>query len=154
MKVNNKKWGFTLIELLIAMVILGILTTIAASSYSNTRIKARDVKRKHDLEQVQKALEMYFNDTEHYPVSPLVEFAFGGQWIKNQGTPMETIYMSKVPGSNAEYCYESDGTGSYYRLFAILENERDPSIAETGCDAGCSCGGNTFNYKTTSSNVL
>jgi len=52
------------------------------------------------------------------------------------------------------YCYEVATDGSWYRLYAKLENNQDRGIAKSGCSAGCTCDGdNTYNYKVTSSNA-
>ncbi len=54
--------GFTLIELLVVIAIIGLLSSIVLVAMNSTRIKARDVRRKADLAQVVKAMELYYND--------------------------------------------------------------------------------------------
>ncbi|MGB9706948.1 MAG: type IV pilin protein, partial [Microgenomates group bacterium] len=61
------KFGFTLIELLVAVAILGILATVGLGSFQSSQMKGRDARRKSDLSQIQKALEMYYNDKGAYP---------------------------------------------------------------------------------------
>lgn len=61
-----KRRGFTLIELLVVIAIIGILATIIIISYSNAQAKARDNKRKVDLESISSALEMKYADTHRY----------------------------------------------------------------------------------------
>ncbi|MDD5071625.1 MAG: type II secretion system protein [Patescibacteria group bacterium] len=59
--------GFTLIELLVIISIIGLLSSAAVFALNNARIKARDAKRAADLKQVQKALELYFDNHNAYP---------------------------------------------------------------------------------------
>ncbi len=134
--------GFTLIELLVVMAILGVLAGIGLQSFQTSQAKGRDARRKSDLEQIQRALEMYYNDYRKYPAS----LNFGGQWIDSKGT----VYMKSVPNDPSlgkNYCYETDSTGTYYKVFSILENKQDPSYGNY------SCGGNTYNYGVSSTNV-
>ena len=56
------KKGFTLIELLIVISILGILAGLVAVNFNQARRRARDVARKSDLKQIQKAMELYKDD--------------------------------------------------------------------------------------------
>lgn len=62
-----KKKGFTLIELLVVIAIIGILATIVIVSLSSARTKARDARRISDLDSLQLALVMYYDDHEFYP---------------------------------------------------------------------------------------
>lgn len=59
--------GFTLIELLVVIAIIGLLTTMAIYAFNLARVEARDTTRKSDIKQIQKALEIYFDDFGAYP---------------------------------------------------------------------------------------
>ena len=116
--VKNKRSGFTLIELLVVIMILGILAALITGNFFTSLKKGRDAKRKSDLEQIQRALEMYYDDKAAYPTL----FAFGS----NLADPDSgKIYMQKtpndpVPGKN--YVYVSSGTD--YKIYACLENDQ------------------------------
>lgn len=141
--------GFTLMELLVVIAILGILAAIGLVSFRSSQMKGRDAQRKSDLTQIQKAMEMYYNDYSGYPDSLP---AGGGSWQDAKGT----LYMKEVPKDpkDFDYCYEVTADNTWYRVYAKLENSQDPGIVKTGCDAGCTCeGDNTYNYKITSSNA-
>ncbi|MGB9911055.1 MAG: type II secretion system protein [Microgenomates group bacterium] len=144
---NNQDKGFTLIELLVVITILGILAVIGLGSFSSSQMKGRDAQRKNDLSQIQKALEMYYNDNGSYPLTNQMQTLLntGGSWTAAGGS---TIYMKTVPkGPKGDvYCYESDG--SYYRLYAKLENVRDPKII-TPQSSICA----SYNYGVSSSNI-
>ncbi|MFA6588017.1 MAG: type II secretion system protein [Patescibacteria group bacterium] len=66
-KSTNQNSGFTLIELLIVIAIIGILTAIGLIVLSNSRERARDIKRKTDLNSVKLGLELYFDSFNAYP---------------------------------------------------------------------------------------
>jgi type II secretion system protein G len=61
--------GFTLIELLVVIAIIGILSSVVLASLNSARSKARDAKRMSDINQMIKAIEMYYNDYGYYPLS-------------------------------------------------------------------------------------
>jgi len=139
--------GFTLIELLVAVAILGILATVGLGSFQSSQMKGRDAQRKHDLGQIQKALEMYYNDKGKYRTA--TEGLPSGEWSDTTGT----IYMKSVPvdPKGGDYCYESDVDGTYYKLYAKLENTKDPKII-TPNSSVCPAA-NGYNYGVSSSNV-
>jgi len=67
MKKNMKKnRAFTLIEVLVVATIIGVLVTVAAVSFANSQKRARDARRKADLETVRQALVLYRQDHGSY----------------------------------------------------------------------------------------
>jgi len=54
--------GFTFIEILVSVTIIAVLIAIGVASYGSVNRRARDAKRKSDLEQVRSALEQYRAD--------------------------------------------------------------------------------------------
>lgn len=66
MKIKN---GFTLMELLIVVALISIIAVTAIVLFNPFAQlgKGYDVKRKHELAQLQKALEDYYNDKGCYP---------------------------------------------------------------------------------------
>jgi len=138
------KKSFTLIELLIAIVILGVLSALISGNFITSLKKGRDARRKADLQQIQQAVEMYYEDKRAYPTAAAqAGFPFGTKFCETSScSPSEKIYMQKVPndpiGSHS-YQYQSDGT--YYRLFSCIENNLDqgPGVKQSGY-TGTSCG--------------
>ncbi|KKP68390.1 MAG: Type II secretion system protein G [Candidatus Roizmanbacteria bacterium GW2011_GWA2_35_19] len=112
--------GFTLIELIIVIVILGILAALISGNFITSLKKGRDARRKGDLEQIKRALEMYYEDKRAYPAELTVN--------EPLTDPDSTkIYMQKIPGdpiTGLSYGYEVETGGTYYRLYACLENKQ------------------------------
>jgi general secretion pathway protein G len=138
---RRKNFGFTLIELLIVMVILGILASVTYGQFQTSQKKARDAQRKSDLDNIARALELYYNDFQSYPNPGSI----------NWGSPLEAtvgsqtvVYMKTIPSdplSSQSYCYK--GGGDQFELFAKLENENDPDYYT----AGYTCDSDTFSYR-------
>lgn len=129
------KKGFTFIEILVVATIIGLLTTIAAVTYQSANKKARDGKRKADLEQVRSALEMYRSDSAT-GVYPSGNF---GQMIT---TLQSSNYLTETPSDpkGYSYFYSSGAGGKTYDLCAYLE-------LGSGSCGGNSCGSVTCNYR-------
>lgn len=62
--------GFTLIELLVVIAVIGMLSSVVLASLNSARAKARDARRIADFKQIQLALELFYDQTGKYPMSP------------------------------------------------------------------------------------
>lgn len=82
--------GFTLIELLAVVSIIGVLSAVIMTSLNGERAKSRDARRLADLNQIQKALELYYLRHGSYP-------AFNGI-----GTP--TTADCTAGGTSNDWC--------------------------------------------------
>jgi prepilin-type N-terminal cleavage/methylation domain-containing protein len=150
--------GFTLIELLVVISIIGILATLLIANIGGVRARARDARRKNDISQIQKALEMYKNSQKppEYP-------AGSGEVTVLEGA-LETDYMQDVPhdpkcsynstddvwectGDWPDYYYTLDETDSLkYTLWTCLENKSDQQKDAVGtspaaCVSACQTSG-------------
>jgi type II secretion system protein G len=145
-----KKRGFTLMEVLIVIAILGILATMVMANFKASQQKSRDIRRKSDLSQIGKALEIYNNDFGSYPLADadgnIKGCGAGGiatcTWGTSQfaNTTSTVIYMAKLPNdpiTGLHYRYRSDGTGTYYQLYSYLENPDSPGYHDY---SGILCG--------------
>ncbi len=70
------KKGFTLIELLTVVAIIGVLASIVLSSLSNARASAHDVAQLKKIQELQKAIELFSIDNNHYPGNPNTDFDY------------------------------------------------------------------------------
>ena len=110
-----------MIELLVVVSIIALLTTIGLVSFTQTNKRARDGKRKADLEQVRSALVLYRTDNGTYPASIT--------W--STMSPIQT-YISAVSISDPlsspspQYTYVSSG-GNTFTLCATLESSTPAS---------------------------
>jgi len=95
--------GFTLIELLVVIAIIGILASVVLASLNSARANARDAVRLSDMQQISKAMELYFLDIGRYPgetwcdssrgsVAAACSAATGDNWSVTSG-----IYAALVP---------------------------------------------------------
>lgn len=138
-----RKTGFTLIELLIAITIIGILVAVGLGSFGSAQKKARDAKRKTDLESIARALELYYNDFGSYPVvdsgtgrilgcgttAAPTSCSWGGSFTKDG-----IQYMVELPDDpSGDYWYVSGGAS--YQLYARLENTSDSAVPHSGATA-------------------
>lgn len=143
MKSNN---GLTLIELLIVMSLISILAVAMWGNFFTSLTKGRDSRRKQDLEAVSKSIELFYNDSKSYPQP--TQIIWGTVFANPSNSSV--IYMQKLPTDPAsptyDYCYDSDG--SYYKLYANLENLNDPKIIPT-----VACSSVNYNYGISSPNV-
>lgn len=154
LNLKNRKNGFTLIELLVVMAILGLLSTVGLNSFRHSQIRSRDARRKSDLEQVQRALEMYYNDYKDYPASVNGEIKVGSAipWGSEFKDAEDTVYMKELPNDptgDPEYCYVYVSVPVSYKLYAKLEISEDP---QTGGPYTCA-GTTDYNYGVASANV-
>ena len=61
MNIRKIGFGFTLIELLVVIAIMAILSTTGFAVYNNAQGRARDARRKADIDAIAKAYEAHYN---------------------------------------------------------------------------------------------
>lgn len=89
---HPRQKGFTLIELLIVVSIIALLSSIIIASLSTARDRAQNANRTQIAKEYQKALELYRNDHDGYPLTTVNSPVCIG--LSNQ----ETCFAS-VPGN-------------------------------------------------------
>lgn len=127
-----RKKGFTLIELLVVISVIGLLAALIMVNFNAARERARDVQRKSDLDQTKKALRMYYNDNNLYPVNG--SLVWGSPFQSADGN---MVYMRLLPqdpanqGAAPTYQYTQTNEGQDFCLWATLENKSDTDIANS-----------------------
>lgn len=112
---KTKRHGFSMIELIVVVTIIAVLTTIGVVVYTSAQRRARDGKRRADLEQIRSALVLYRTDNGTYPTS-----------INWSNMSPITTYLSgssvsdPKPSPHPQYSYTS-ATGATFSLCATLE---------------------------------
>jgi len=158
--------GFTLIELLVAIAIIAILTSIGFGTYAGVQKKSRDAQRKSDLNQLTRALELFYSDFGRYPESlangTIDADISAGKDPLNWGETFDDpdgnqIYMGNLPldpqTSGTYYFYQSNSSGSKFRVLTLLENDDDLQINTDLVDQEISCGSRICNFGLSSSNA-
>ncbi len=141
--------ALSLIELLIIISILGVLSVLIAIPISAQLQKARDGKRKFDVNLIQKGLEEYYDSTNCYPerLPECGKVLVLGDTNILPGIPCD-------PKNNFFYPYITTGENCspYFKLYAKLERTDDPNIKMTGCEYGCgpNC---AYNFGVSSPNI-
>lgn len=155
--------GFTLIELITALGVFAILAAAAMVVLDPVEQfnKSADTRRKADLAQVQKALEIYYQDFGRYPPAFQNRISLDGtgntdiNWGESFSPYMDVLPLDPKTAKN--YAYWTDTTGQSYALYASLDRgAKDPQACNGGalCSGatGITCGG-ICNYGVTSSNI-
>lgn len=134
-----QKKGFTLIELLVVISIIGILSTIAMTSLNGARKKARDARRKSDMEQIYLAIEQYYAEHGTYIVPGTGYNNCSCGWFNRQDDAFpyyksiangleEAGYFPEAPrdpnltSDNQEPQYMKYQCGSGFYVYAKLES--------------------------------
>jgi prepilin-type N-terminal cleavage/methylation domain-containing protein len=132
------KHGFTLIELLVVISIIAILITIIVATFGTTQEKARDSRRKTDLDALKKSLELAKGDRP------------GSAWYPNCNTgnkcpladhttfepDLDTGYLRNFPlDPSGVYTYETSSiTGHTIKCETGGGIPPVPSDGDPGCD--------------------
>lgn len=121
--IRKNQQGFTLIELLVVIAIIGVLASTVMVSLNSARTKTRDANRKATLKQLQTALELYYNNTNSYPVQggwTSSEPGDAAPYSANYIPGLAPAYIAKLPsdplGGTSSLC------GSWKRAFLYVSN--------------------------------
>ncbi|OGE76711.1 MAG: hypothetical protein A3C85_04310 [Candidatus Doudnabacteria bacterium RIFCSPHIGHO2_02_FULL_48_21] len=138
--------GFTLIELLVVISVIGLLASVIMVSLNSARAKARDSRRKAELTQITRALELYYDTYGGYPTSAWSNANASVSYAVFSSLCNQTNFTQFMPDCpndpkypnvncyNAEYVYISEsfrnpGTlGKEYVLYATLEDQSTTNL--------------------------
>ena len=140
--------GLTLIELLVVIVLIGLLTSASYLVGKNYLKKAKDAKRKMDLERIKTTLYDYYFDQNCFPKNlPDCGQNFNGSMVYLGNFPCDPLLKTTYG-----YQVQDKECSQWFKILTNLENTRDPDIRKVGCQAGCGpeC---QYNYGLSSTNI-
>ncbi|MEK7462670.1 MAG: type II secretion system protein [Patescibacteria group bacterium] len=153
---SNRKSGFTLIELIVVVAIISTIMSIVVALVGDAKAKARDTKRRADLNQIQVALELHRNEYGTFNVIGggaggtgigYVSYENGNSYpaavtriLYNEGYLAQPIIEDPLqsPGYMINIC----NNGQAYALSATLEfpTALDISGLQTSCNGSGAAG--------------
>lgn len=139
-KSQSHQQGFTLIELMITISVIAMISAVIFTTLATVRGKARDSKRKADMAQLQKALELYYNTNNAYPST-------GGGPLN--GDPQTFRGLSASGQLNCSPACTSSGANGWIPNLSptfLAQLPTDPLANNTGW-SGYSYASNGINYK-------
>lgn len=134
---TKSKKGFTLIELLVAATIIAVLTTIGIVSFTSTNQRARNGKRRGDMEQVRAALELYKSDDS----AGAGKYPAGSSFTTTTNTLKTAKYLSDplpVDPKNVApytYYYTAPAAQTTFCVCATLEGTLQGNSPDQTCNS-------------------
>lgn len=148
---NKLNKGFTIIEILVVVAIIAIIASIVMSYVYSATVRGRDSRRKQDVDQIVKAVNMYFSANGVLPRDETGWCTYVSNTESNYGQDFQDDllpYMKTVPsdptkkGMVGDYLYKNtDNTGGHFVICANMEQATGDSYDYSSCP-----GGTTYNY--------
>lgn len=156
--ITNQNDAFTLIELLVVIAIIATIIGLSLPNFLGARARARDARRKGEMNQLKTALQIYYGDYGQYPSAQNggVGFLNYVSGCGTNGTSMcpsgscgvdfsaggvngcNTTYMTKFPGElGTSMFYYSNNTD--FCVTDTLENASDSDIANSHSRCNTKC---------------
>jgi prepilin-type N-terminal cleavage/methylation domain-containing protein len=138
--VKNRTKGFTLIELLATIAIIAILANTVMAAVGSSRAKARDARKISGVSEIQKALELYYDAFQSYPVTTPggysgpdagLQMLFAAGYLKSDTSlgDVQHRYYGGV-GNATPYTECTAGSCNGYSLSLLLERDDNPLLSK------------------------
>jgi prepilin-type N-terminal cleavage/methylation domain-containing protein len=147
---KNKTKAYTLIELLIVISIIGVMASSVLASFNRTKTKSRDARRLQDIQQLYKAISLYYliNNTLprctdpgytggcdfNSPVEPYaqVDSTGDGVFIPFMSATLKTNLVDPVNDDPFMYYYKSNFTYQGISYLFMIGTILEASVAPPG----------------------
>ncbi|EKE05887.1 MAG: hypothetical protein ACD_19C00167G0004 [uncultured bacterium] len=116
--------GFTLIELMIVITIIGILSLVAVGMYNSVQSKARDSKRRGDIDAISRVLEVNKGATAY---QPLAKTQFAGGVVPTDSSDRTPQYCILATNNTIPKPTVWDNTQCPDTFYAISSGQPDNS---------------------------
>lgn len=93
--------GFTIVELLVVIAIIAILAAVVTVTYNGVQARTRDAKRKSDIANIIKALELYYDDNGSYPIASGTNSSVNTSWYSSDTTSWNTFKTTLANATSA-----------------------------------------------------
>lgn len=148
----NFSKGFTLIELLVVIAIVGTMSSVVLTSLGTTKYRSNDSVRISQINQLARAIELYYSDNDKYPSNSGANAVFY-MYADSRNPPRTAVpaytnltskivptYMPSAPlppknnsgegamcGNCDEYNYQNNSYGRGYMICTYLAESRGGS---------------------------
>jgi general secretion pathway protein G len=147
----NKQKGFTLLELLVVIAIIAVIVAFAVANFVGARQRARDVRKKMELQELKSALRLYYNDYNNYPGPSLSSSTNTFNGCGGATPPVAactgefsagtTVYMKLLPQTtDYTWSYQQMASGDDFCLWTTLDVTSDTEIAKSQARCNTVCG--------------
>jgi type II secretory pathway pseudopilin PulG len=143
MNLANLRKAPSLIELLVVMAIVGTLSSVVLFAISDSRLKGRDAGRKAQVQEILKALEIFYTDGSGYPDDGTPADSATGDTIASIGSGfIAGTYLRTLPEEPERYFYCLSNDRKSLLLALNTEEDRGGSnfcqiTRGPGPDYGC-----------------
>lgn len=121
---KNKSKGFTIVELLIVIVVIGILATLVIVTFTGIQQKARDSKRKTDINALDSHMEAFYASNGYYPTLADLQ---NSTFVSTQLKGLDPSALTD-PGGGA---IAATSTGSNYGYVAAASSTSTATCSNT-----------------------
>lgn len=98
---KKRQEGFTIVELLIVIVVIGILATLVIVTFTGIQQKARDSKRKTDVNAIQSSLENFYGSNNYYPtLTQLNDNSGSTSWVSQNMKGFDVSALQDPKGTS------------------------------------------------------
>jgi prepilin-type N-terminal cleavage/methylation domain-containing protein len=132
--------AFTLIELIIVVAIIGILATVVMISLSAAQAKARDGRRKADVVNAKKVVDLFYSEKNRYPYCSSAHN--GSECAFSNTTGTEAFYGGSTKGG----IYSTNGDAAWLANYFTGGFPIDPKLKKDGASVYLSYGDGDQTY--------